>query len=128
MANRDEGRITPLSRLSAIPVASLVKAERLDAIEQRARHAGAEVINLLKTGSAHYSPASSPLLMAEAYLHDRKTVLPAVAYLEGDYGLRDLYVGVPVKIGAGWVERAFEIALTPSNDERAQEPRHAEGS
>lgn len=88
MASRDEGRITPLSRPSAIPVASLVKAERLDAIEQRVRHAGAEVINLLKTGSAHYSPASSALLMAEAYL-------------AGDCGLRDLYVGVSVKIGAG---------------------------
>jgi malate dehydrogenase len=107
-------------------VASLVKAERLDAIEQRVRHADAEVIDLLKTGSAHYSPASSALLMAEAYLHDRETVLPAAAYVEGDYGLRDLYVGVQVKIGAGWVEKAFEIALTPSNDESAQEPRHPE--
>jgi malate dehydrogenase len=100
--------------VNGIPVASLIKADRLDAIEQRVRQAGAEVINLLKTGSAYYSPASSALLMAEAYLHDRKTVLPAAAYLEGEYGLRDLYVGVPVQIGAGGVEKVFEIALTPA--------------
>jgi len=98
--------------VNGIPVASLIKADRLDAIEQRVRQAGAEVINLLKTGSAYYSPASSALLMAEAYLHDRKTVIPAAAYLEGEYGLRDLYVGVPVQIGAGGVEKVFEIALT----------------
>ena len=102
--------------VNGIPVASLIKADRLDAIEQRVRQAGAEVINLLKTGSAYYSPASSALRMAEAYLQDRKAVLPAAAYLEGEYGLRDLYVGVPVQIGAGGVEKVFEIALTP--DER----------
>jgi len=99
--------------VNGIPVASLLKADRLDAIEQRVRQAGAEVVNLLKTGSAFYSPASSALLMAEAYLRDRKTVLPAAALLEGEYGLRDLYVGVPVQIGAGGVEKIFEIALTP---------------
>jgi malate dehydrogenase len=102
--------------VNGIPIASLVKADRLDAIEQRVRQAGAEVVNLLKTGSAFYSPASSALLMAEAYLRDRKTILPAAAYLEGEYGLRDLYVGVPVQIGAGGVERVLEIALTA--DER----------
>ncbi len=99
--------------VNGIPVASLIEADRLDAIEKRVRQAGSEVINLLKTGSAYYSPASSALLMAEAYLHDRKAVLPAAAYLEGEYGLRDLYVGVPVQIGAGGVEKVFEIALTP---------------
>jgi malate dehydrogenase len=103
--------------VNGIPVASLVSAERLDAIEKRVRQAGAEVINLLKTGSAYYSPASSALLMAEAYLHDRKAVLPAAAYLEGEYGLRDLYVGVPVQIGAGGVEKIFQIALTDGEKE-----------
>src|SRR5262249_52504241 len=98
--------------VNGIPVASLIKADRLDAIEKRVRQAGAEVINLLKTGSAYYSPASSALLMAEAYLGDRKIVVPAAAYLEGEYGLRDLYVGVPVQIGAGGVEKVIEIALT----------------
>ena len=99
--------------VNGIPVAALIAADRLAAIEQRVRQAGAEVINLLKTGSAYYSPASSALQMAEAYLHDRKAVLPAAAYLEGEYGLRGLYVGVPVQIGAGGVEKVFEIALTP---------------
>jgi malate dehydrogenase len=103
--------------VNGIPVASLIAAERLDAIEKRVRQAGAEVINLLKTGSAYYSPASSALLMAEAYLQDRKSVLPAAAYLEGEYGLRDLYVGVPVQIGAGGVEKVLQIALTDSEKE-----------
>jgi malate dehydrogenase len=103
--------------MNGIPVASLIAAERLDAIEKRVRQAGAEVINLLKTGSAYYSPASSALLMAEAYLQDRKSVLPAAAYLEGEYGLRDLYVGVPVQIGAGGVEKVFQIALTDGEKE-----------
>jgi len=102
--------------VNGIPVAKLVSAERLDAIEKRVRGAGGEVVALLKTGSAFYSPASSALLMAEAYLNDRKAVLPCAAYLEGEYGLRGLYVGVPVRIGAGGVEQVLEIDLTP--DER----------
>ncbi len=100
--------------VNGIPVASLIKAERLDAIEDRVRKAGGEVVNLLKTGSAYYSPASSALSMADAYLNDRKAVLPCAAYLEGEYGLKDLYVGVPAQIGAGGVEKVFEIALTAS--------------
>src|SRR5262249_61355829 len=87
--------------VNGIPVASLIEAGRLDAIEKRVRQAGAEVINLLKTGSAYYSPASSALLMAEAYLGDRKIIVPAAAYLEGGDGLAGPYVGVPVQIGAG---------------------------
>jgi len=71
------------------------------------------VVALLKTGSAFYSPASSALSMADAYLNDRKAVLPCAAYLEGEYGLRGLYVGVPVRIGAGGVEKVLEIDLTP---------------
>jgi malate dehydrogenase len=98
--------------VNGIPIASLIDGARLDAIEQRVRQAGAEVINLLKTGSAYYSPASAALEMADAYLQDRHAVLPAAAYLEGEYGLRDLYVGVPVRIGAGGVEKVLEIALT----------------
>jgi len=98
--------------VNGVPVASLVKAERLDAIEKRVRGAGGEVVALLKTGSAFYSPASAAIQMAEAYLRDRKAVLPCAAWLEGEYGLRDLYVGVPVQIGAGGVEKVLEIALT----------------
>jgi malate dehydrogenase len=103
--------------VNGIPVGSLVKADRLDAIEKRVRGAGGEVVALLKTGSAFYSPASSAIQMAEAFLHDRKAVLPAAAYLEGEYGLRGLYVGVPVQIGAGGVERVIEISLTPAEKE-----------
>jgi len=98
--------------VNGIPVSTLIPADRLEAIEKRVRNAGAEVVNLLKTGSAFYSPASSALQMAEAYLHDRKTVLPAAAFLEGEYGLSGLYLGVPVQLGAGGVEKVFEIALT----------------
>jgi malate dehydrogenase len=98
--------------VGGIPVASLLPAERLEAIEQRTRQAGGEIVALLKTGSAFYSPAAAALQMADAYLHDRKAILPCAAYLEGEYGIRGLYVGVPVQIGAGGVERVLEIALT----------------
>jgi malate dehydrogenase len=98
--------------VNGIPIASLVKADRLDAIEKRVRGAGGEVVALLKTGSAFYSPAHSAIQMAEAYLFDKKQVLPAAAFLQGEYGIKDLYVGVPVQIGAGGVEKVFEIALT----------------
>jgi malate dehydrogenase len=98
--------------VNGIPVGKLIPGDRLDAIEKRVRGAGGEVIALLKTGSAYYSPAHSAIEMAEAYLQDAKRVLPCAAYLEGEYGLRGLYVGVPVQIGAGGVERVFEISLT----------------
>ena len=97
--------------VGGIPVASLLPADRLDAIEARTRQAGGEIVALLKTGSAFYSPASAALQMADAYLNDRKAILPCAAYLEGEYGLRGLYVGVPVQIGAGGIERVIEIAL-----------------
>src|SRR2546427_3042321 len=98
--------------VGGIPVASLLPADRLDAIEARTRQAGGEIVALLKTGSAFYSPASAAAPMAAAYLNHRKAILPCAAYLEGEYGLRGLYVGVPVQIGAGGVERVIEIALT----------------
>ena len=98
--------------VNGIPVAKLIGSERLDAIEKRVRGAGGEVVALLKTGSAYYSPAHSAIEMAEAYLKDRKKVLPCAAYLEGEYGLRGLYVGVPAQLGAGGVEKVLEISLT----------------
>jgi malate dehydrogenase len=102
--------------VGGIPVASLLPAARLDAIEQRTRQAGGEIVALLKTGSAYYSPAAAAVQMADAYLNDRKAILPCAAWLEGEYGLEGLYVGVPVEIGARGVERVLEIELTP--DER----------
>ena len=85
--------------------------ERLDEIVQRTRDGGAEIVDLLKTGSAFYAPAASAIAMAESYLKDKKRVLPCAAYLKGQYGVNDRYVGVPVVIGAGGVERIVEIEL-----------------
>ncbi len=116
--------MVPLVRYSAvagIPLPDLVKMgwttqEKLDAMVKRTRDGGAEIVNLLKTGSAFYAPASSAIAMAESYLRDKKRVLPCAAHLNGQYGLKDVYVGVPVVIGAGGVERVVEVALNP--DER----------
>ncbi len=106
------------STVAGIPLPDLIKMgwttkERLDAIVKRTRDGGAEIINFLKTGSAFYAPASAAITMAEAYLRDKKRVLPCAAWLTGQYGLRDIYVGVPVVIGAGGVERVVEIRLDP---------------
>ncbi|MFQ5347052.1 MAG: malate dehydrogenase [Rhodothalassiaceae bacterium] len=105
------------STVAGIPVPDLVAMgwstdARIEAIVQRTRDGGAEIVKLLKTGSAYYAPASSAIAMAESYLRDKKRVLPCAAHLDGAYGVDDLYVGVPVVIGAGGVERIVEIALT----------------
>ncbi len=97
-----------------VPIEKFAKADKLTAIENRVRNSGAEVVNLLKSGSAFYSPAASAILMAEAYLFDQKRVLAAAAYCRGEYGVKDLYLGVPVIIGSGGVEKIIEIQL---NDE-----------
>jgi malate dehydrogenase len=97
--------------VGGVPVDTLISAARLDAIEQRVRQAGGEIVNLLKT-SAYYSPAHAAIQMAEAYLFDHKHVLPCAALLEGEYGVNGFYVGVPVVIGGGGVERVVEIELT----------------
>ena len=104
------------STVAGIPLPDLVKMgwttqERVNAIVQRTRDGGAEIVNLLKTGSAFYAPASSAIAMAESYLKDKKRVLPCAAYLSGQYGVKGLYVGVPVVIGAAGVERVVEIDL-----------------
>ncbi|EYS90802.1 malate dehydrogenase [Bartonella bacilliformis str. Heidi Mejia] len=104
------------STVSGIPLPDLVKMgwtthEKIDQIVQRTRDGGAEIVSLLKTGSAFYAPASSAVAMAEAYLKDTKRVLPVAAHLSGEYGIKDMYVGVPVVIGAGGVERVIEIDL-----------------
>jgi malate dehydrogenase len=104
------------STVAGIPLPDLVQMgwttqERLDAIVQRTRDGGAEVVNLLKTGSAFYAPAESAIAMAKSYLKDKKRLLPCAAHLKGEYGLNDLYVGVPCVIGAGGVERIVEIEL-----------------
>ena len=106
------------STVAGIPLPDLVKMgwttqEKLDKIVQRTRDGGAEIVGLLKTGSAFYAPASSAIAMAESFLKDKKRVLPCAALLTGQYGVKDIYVGVPVVIGAGGVEKIVEITLNP---------------
>ncbi len=108
--------IVQYSTVAGIPIPDLIRMgwstqERIDAIVQRTRSGGGEIVGLLKTGSAYYAPATSAIAMAESYLKDKKRVLPAAANLTGQYGVNDLYVGVPVVIGAGGVERIVEIEL-----------------
>lgn len=108
--------MVPLARfcnVSGIPLTTLLSKKKIDAIVERTRNAGAEIVNLLKTGSAYYSPASSAIQMAEAILKDKKRVVPCAAYLEGEYGIKGLFVGVPVRLGAGGIEEIFELELTP---------------
>jgi malate dehydrogenase len=117
--------MVPLQRYSTvagIPVPDLIKMgwstqEKIDQIIQRTRDGGAEIVGLLKTGSAFYAPASSAIQMAESYIRDKKRVLPCAAYCDGQYGLDGLYVGVPAVIGAGGIERIVEIEL--NGDEKA---------
>jgi malate dehydrogenase len=108
--------VTSYSTVAGIPVPDLIKMgwttqEKMDQIVQRTRDGGAEIVGLLKTGSAFYAPAASAIAMAEAYLLDQKRLLPCAAYLSGEYGQNDVYVGVPVILGAGGVEKIVEIAL-----------------
>jgi malate dehydrogenase len=111
--------MVPLPRytqVAGIPVVKLLSPEKLEEISKRTQNAGGEVVNLLKTGSAYVSPAASALEMAEAILKDKKRVLACAAYLEGEYGVSGLYVGVPCVLGAGGVERVLQVQLDP--DER----------
>jgi malate dehydrogenase len=108
--------VTNYTTVSGIPVDDLVamgksSKENIDAIVQRTRSGGGEIVALLKTGSAYYAPATSAIAMAEAYLFDQKRILPAAVYVDGKYGLDGLYVGVPAVLGANGVEEIVEIAL-----------------
>jgi len=108
--------MVPLPRYSTVggvPITELMTPERIEALVNRTRNGGAEVVALLKTGSAFYAPAASVVEMAESILRDRRRVLPCAAYLDGEYGVHGLFVGVPVVLGNGGIERIIEIALTP---------------
>jgi malate dehydrogenase len=111
--------MVPLPRYSTcagIPVTELIPKEKLDAIVKRTANGGAEIVGLLKTGSAYYAPSAAAVEMTEAILKDKKKILPCAAFLEGEYGINNLYVGVPCKLGARGLEQIIEINLT--NDER----------
>ena len=119
--------MVPLPRYSTVggvPMTELMSAERVEALVERTRNGGAEVVALLKTGSAYYAPAASVVEMIEAILRDRRRVLPCAAYLGGEYGVTDLYMGVPIVLGNGGVEKIIEISLT--DDERAAFDRSAD--
>jgi malate dehydrogenase len=108
--------MVPLSRYSTvagIPITELIAPDRLGQLVQRTRDGGAEIVKYLKTGSAYYAPSSAVAEMAEAILKDKKKILPCAAYLEGEYGINGLFVGVPVKLGAKGIEQIIQIKLTP---------------
>ncbi len=107
--------MVPLPRFSTvagIPITELMPADRIDALVDRTANGGAEIVSLLKTGSAYYAPASAAVEMAESILKDKKKILPCAVYLEGEYGFQDLFIGVPVKLGTNGVEEIIEITLT----------------
>jgi malate dehydrogenase len=120
-------QMVPLIRyctVSGIPLPELLPHSKIDEIVERTRKGGGEIVALLKTGSAYYAPGAAVAQMVEAILKDKKRILPCSAYLEGEYGLRDLYFGVPVKLGAGGIEHIFEVPL--DDEEKAAVARSAE--
>jgi len=103
--------ILAMCTIHGVPATHFIKKERIDAIVDRTRKGGGEIVNLMGT-SAYYAPASSAVAMATAYLHDQKRLLACAAYLEGEYGYKDLFIGVPAIIGGGGVEKIVELTLT----------------
>ncbi len=115
--------MVPLARYSTvagIPLPDLMPKEKIDAIIKRTQDGGAEIVKLLKTGSAFYAPSAAIVEMVEAILRDKKKILPCAAYLEGEYGIKGLFVGVPVKLGARGIEQVIEIKLTPEEQAALQ--------
>lgn len=120
--------MVPLPRyctVSGIPITELLPKEKIDRIVERTRKAGGEIVALLKTGSAYYSPAAAVVQMIEAILKDKKRILPCAAYLEGEYGLNDIYFGVPVKLGAKGVEAIIEVNLTDEEKKAVEKSAQA---
>lgn len=120
--------MVPLPRYSTvagIPITELLSRERIEALVKRTANGGAEIVDLLKTGSAYYAPASAVVEMAESILKDKKKILPCAAYLEGEYGFNDLFIGVPVKLGANGIEEIVEINLTDEEKKALQKSAQA---
>jgi malate dehydrogenase len=115
--------MVPLARYSTvagIPITELMSPDRIDALVERTRNGGAEIVGLLKTASAYYAPSAAAVEMAESILKDKKKILPCAAYLEGEYGIKDLFIGVPVKLGSNGVEEIIEIELTDEENSALQ--------
>jgi malate dehydrogenase len=120
--------MVPLPRYSTvagIPITELMPKDRIDALVERTANGGAEIVSLLKTGSAFYAPASAAVEMAESILKDKKKILPCAAYLEGEYGINDLFIGVPVKLGQGGIEEVIQIELTDEEQKALQKSADA---
>ncbi len=120
--------MVPLPRYSTvagIPITELLSKERIDALIDRTRKGGAEIVGLIKTGSAFYAPASAAVEMTESILKDKKKILPCAAYLEGEYGINDLFIGVPVKLGKNGIEEIIQISLTDDEKEALQKSADA---
>ncbi len=120
--------MVPLSRLcsvAGVPISQLIPAERIEQIVQRTRDGGAEIVQLLGTGSAYFAPSASILQMVDAILLDKKMIMPCAVYLQGEYGINGLFVGVPVKLGAKGLEQIVEIELTESERALLQKSAHA---
>jgi malate dehydrogenase len=120
--------MVPLPRYSTvagIPITELFAKDKLDALIERTRKGGGEIVALLKTGSAYYAPGSSVVEMVDAILRDKKKILPCAAYLEGEYGVKGLFVGVPVKLGESGIEDIVEIKLQPEENDMLQKSIHA---
>src|SRR6266851_3344495 len=120
--------MVPLARMctvAGVPISQLIPAERIEQIVQRARDGGAEIVKLLGTGSAYFAPSASILQMVDAILLDKKMILPCTVYLQGEYGINGLFVGVPVKLGAKGLEQIVEIELTESERALLQKSAHA---
>lgn len=112
--------LTRYSTVSGVPITELLSPDRLEAIVQRTRDGGAEIVKLLKTGSAFYAPSAGVTEMVEAILKDQKKILPCASYLQGEYGISELYVGVPVKLGRSGIEEVFQISLTTEEQSELQ--------
>ncbi len=123
LGGHTEATMVPLisnARVGGVPLVQLVGEEKANALAQRARNGGAEIVALLKTGSAYYAPSAATVAMAEAVILDQKRVIPAAAYLQGEYGITDAYVGAIIQLGAAGMERIIETPLSPSEQEGMQ--------
>ncbi|MFQ6081965.1 MAG: malate dehydrogenase [Candidatus Aminicenantia bacterium] len=117
--------LTRYSTVAGIPITELIPTERLEAIIERTRKGGGEIVSYLKTGSAYYAPAAAVTEMVESILKDKKKILPCAAYLEGEYGISDIYFGVPVKLGSRGIEKIIEIKLTKEEQETLEKSAQA---
>jgi len=114
------------ANVAGIPLTQLLAADRIDALVQRTRKGGGEIVGLLKTGSAYYAPAAAAVQMAEAIAHDKKRILPASVWLRGEYGLKDLFLGVPCQLGSAGLEKVIEVVLT--DEEKAMLQKSADAT